>query len=98
MNFNTGDKVVCIDDRWTTERFSDFDFPNGLPVAGRVYVVAGTDRHKEADAILILGLPAILCCEMRDWGYYAWRFRHLGEVHTEASRVELCGASLPVPS
>lgn len=79
MNIKTGDKAVCIDDRWTTERFCDFDFPNGLPVAGMVYLVTGTDRHNGAAAVLLLGFPAILCCEQKDWGYYAWRFRRVEE-------------------
>ncbi len=75
-----GESVVCVNARWDTSRFSEFDFPNGLPVEGKTYRVIGIVTRAGKRGLVLLGYPCIYLKGGYENGFYDWRFRRWSEI------------------
>src|SRR5450759_4398066 len=88
-NFNLGDKVVCVDDKFPPDIGKLYD---ALPVKDVTYVVRdirlGINLTLQGDvSVLLIGLvnPKAECQASLERGFRADRFRPLEELQNESS-------------
>lgn len=80
--FPVGQKVVCIDDRFTSAVFEAFD---RVPKAGHIYTVSAIDWLEDYDTgqqvlgIALVELPSLT----PQWGAFSLRRFRLLEDHTQ---------------
>lgn len=78
---NPGDKVVCVDDNWSTCPFHPAGFFSDVPVAGRVYVVSSVGKSLNGEpGLKLVGIRSLTPhCVFR-----ITRFRLLSEMKLTA--------------
>lgn len=91
--FITGQKVVCIDDKFTPHVL---EYLIALPVEGKVYVVRGLAPGLNCEggpdiAVYLVGLrnPLSNVAPFRERGFHCERFRPLDEVSGSETEYEM---------
>src|SRR5882672_9174317 len=102
MSFKESDKVVCIDDNFTSAVLDPrYRFTGSLPVKDQTYVVEKVMTDDEGClGFRLTSTTAFITTTARgesEVGYRGIRFRKLEEVKQSAPRVEAIGTKVLVP-